>query len=87
MDNLNPDVVGMIAAVLTTVCFIPQVLRIIKTKDTSAISLPMYILFCLGVFCWMIYGIMLSRTPIIIANIVTLGLGLIILFFKLREKR
>lgn len=78
-------ILGYIAGTLTTICFIPQALKTIKTKDTQGISLLMYILFTIGVFCWLAYGIMLGSPPMIIFNIMTLVLSLLILFMKIKH--
>jgi MtN3 and saliva related transmembrane protein len=76
--------IGYAAAALTTLSFIPQVVQIMRTRDTSAISLPMYNAFVLGVALWLLYGILLSAWPIIIANVITLSLAICILLMKLR---
>lgn len=78
--------IGYIAAVLTTVSFVPQAMLTIKTKNTKGISLPMYILFTIGVFCWLIYGIHFKMIPVILANSVTLSLASVILAFKIKYK-
>lgn len=77
---------GYLAAVLTTISFVPQALLIIKTKNTKGISLPMYILFTIGVACWLLYGIYFGMIPVIIANFITLALALVILTFKIKYK-
>ena len=77
---------GYVAAVLTTISFVPQALLIIKTKDTKGISLPMYILFTIGVACWLLYGIYFGMIPVIIANFITLALAIVILTFKIIYK-
>lgn len=77
-------VIGTIAATLTTVCFIPQVVKVLRERDAKAISLPMYALFTLGLCFWLAYGVMLHSWPIIIANVITLGLALVILVMKIR---
>ncbi len=79
------ELIGYMAASLTTLCFVPQAVRVLRTRDTRAISLWMYILFSLGVLCWLAYGILLGSKPIIIANAVTLLLSLTILGMKLQE--
>ena len=84
MDLFN--FIGYIAAVLTTISFVPQAMLTIKTKDTKGISLPMYILFTIGVFGWLIYGIHFKMIPVILANAVTLSLASIILIFKIKYK-
>lgn len=76
--------IGFVAAFLTTVAFVPQAVKTIRTKDTSSISLVMYLVFTLGVVCWLLYGLMLGSWPMILANIVTLGLASTILVLKLR---
>ncbi len=78
------DITGAVAAILTTVSFVPQAVRIIKTRHTHDISLPMYALFSIGILLWLIYGILIGDAPIIAANIVTLALSLTILILKLR---
>ena len=77
--------VGYFAAILTTISFVPQVRQIWKTRQTQDISLRMYILFTGGVGLWLVYGVMLSAWPIIIANTVTLILAGTVLFLKLRH--
>ncbi len=74
----------MIAGTLTTLAFLPQVMQVVKTKSTEAISLVMYIMFITGVAFWLLYGILLGAWPVIIANIVTFVLALIVLVMKLR---
>ena len=86
MAALYQEVVGSLAAVLTTVSFVPQVVRTIRTGDTRAISLWMYLLFCSGVALWGIYGAFLHSWPIILANGITLALGSVVLWHKLRER-
>jgi len=76
---------GYIAAFCTTVAFIPQAVKVVKTKDTTSISLGMYILFTVGVFFWLSYGLMQDDVPIIAANAVTLFFASIILSYKLKE--
>ncbi|MGV3666224.1 MAG: SemiSWEET transporter [Leptospira bouyouniensis] len=79
------NVIGYVAAFLTTVSFLPQVLRVVMTKQTRDISRNMYIMFFLGVVLWFVYGILKSDFPIILANIVTLFFVTIILYYKLTE--
>lgn len=77
--------IGILAAFLTTTAFIPQVVRVIRTRDTHAISLWMYLMFSSGVALWLLYGILLKLWPIILANAVTLLLSLIVIYFKVRQ--
>lgn len=76
--------IGTIAACLTTASFVPQALQTFKTRDVSGISLTMYSLFTVGVALWLVYGCLLGRWPIIVANAITLALALVILVMKLR---
>ncbi len=78
------DVIGSIAAFLTTVAFVPQVLKIWRSRSAKDISLPMYVVFTLGVALWLVYGVLLGAMPIIIANSVTLLLSAAVLTMKLR---
>lgn len=78
-------IIGLFAATCTTISFIPQVIQIIKTKETKGISLIMYIIFTTGIACWLGYGILLKDIPIIAANTVTLVLATTILVFKIKH--
>ena len=80
----SADLLGGFAALLTTMAFVPQVLQCLRSRDLSAISLPMYLIFSLGVFLWLIYGLAISSLPVILANSLTLALCLLILGLKLR---
>jgi MtN3 and saliva related transmembrane protein len=78
------ELIGFIAATLTTIAFVPQAIQTFKSKDTRSISLPMYLVFTVGIVCWLTYGLMIGKWPIIISNIVTLALSGAILGMKLR---
>jgi MtN3 and saliva related transmembrane protein len=78
------EILGFLAAVCTTASFVPQVWHILKTRDTRAISLMMYLLFTVGVVLWLVYGIMIGSTPVVAANSITLVLALVILTCKVR---
>ena len=77
--------IGYVAATLTTLSFLPQAIKTIRTRDTRGISLGMYVAFTLGVACWFGYGIVLMSWPMIVSNLVTLGLSATILVLKLRH--
>jgi MtN3 and saliva related transmembrane protein len=81
---MNLEWFGYAAAVLTTGSFIPQAVMTIRTRNTSGVSLAMYVIFTLGVALWLVYGIALESWPMILANTVTLGLAATILALKLR---
>jgi MtN3 and saliva related transmembrane protein len=82
----SASTLGFIAGILTTVAFIPQVVKIWQTKHARDISLGMFAIFSSGVLLWLFYGIQIGSLPVIVANAVTLGLSLTILVFKLRYK-
>ncbi|QWF71672.1 SemiSWEET family sugar transporter [Methylomonas paludis] len=81
--DISPEIIGYLAATLTTGSFLPQAVKTIKTRETHALSLGMYSMFAAGVFFWLIYGIYLSNKAIIIANAITFVLAALILGFKL----
>jgi len=80
------DLIGTIAAVLTTISFLPQALHTFRTKDVRGISLGMYSAFTLGVAMWLVYGMLLGAWPVVIANLITLALASTILVMKLRYR-
>ena len=81
------QIIGFLAATLTTISFLPQVWHTFKTRDVSGISLGMYSVFTVGVACWLIYGVSLGEWPIIIGNFITLVSATAILIMKLRYRR
>ncbi|HYQ47836.1 MAG TPA: SemiSWEET transporter [Thermodesulfovibrionales bacterium] len=83
MDTVT--LLGMAAGTLTTVSFLPQVIKTWKTRSTKDISAGMFLLFCTGIFLWILYGFAISSPPVIVTNIVTLILAFIILVLKLRN--
>ena len=78
------DLIGYLAATLTTCSFIPQAWLTFKTRDVSGISLGMYSAFTLGVALWLVYGLLAGAWPVVAANAITLALALAILTMKLR---
>jgi MtN3 and saliva related transmembrane protein len=76
--------IGYCAAVLTTIAFLPQVIKVWQTRSAKDISLPMYSLFTLGTALWLAYGITNHSLPVTFANAVTLVLALGVLVAKLR---
>lgn len=77
---------GLAAGTLTTASFIPQVVRTVRTKDTRSLSLGMYAVFVIGVALWIVYGIIVRKPPVIIANSLTLLLAFVVLLYKIRYK-
>ncbi len=82
---MSGELIGYAAAFLTTISFVPQAAKTIRTRDTRGISLGMYVVFTVGVACWLGYGVALRSWPMILSNIVTLGLSSTILALKLRH--
>ena len=78
-------IIGNIAAALTTLSFLPQAVKTIRTKDTGGLSLPMYALFVTGVALWLVYGVLNHQMPIILGNLVTLVLAGIIFWYMLKD--
>ena len=78
------DVIGLCGASLTTLCWLPQALKLMRDRDTRAISLPATAAFTLGLVLWLIYGIALGDWPLIGSNVVTLTLMLVILSLKVK---
>ena len=75
-----------IAAVLTTFAFLPQVIKVIKSKDTESIALGMYLMQVLGIALWLAHGLVIQDLPLILANSVSFILSGIILVYKIRYK-
>lgn len=84
MNMTWTDLIGYAAASLTTCSFIPQALHTFRTRDVSGVSLGMYSAFTLGIFFWLIYGLMWGAWPVIVSNAITLALACAILGMKLR---
>jgi len=84
MDYIT--IIGLMAAALTVVAFFPQLIKVWKTKSTKDISLGMFSIFCIGVFLWFVYGILMQDPPIIVANFLVFIQAFIILMFKVKYK-
>ncbi|HEY9198492.1 MAG TPA: SemiSWEET transporter [Gammaproteobacteria bacterium] len=82
-----PTLLGLGAGTLTTLAFVPQVLKTWRSKSGNDISLGMFLLFSTGVLLWLIYGILIDALPVILANAVTLLLSLTVVALKLRYQR
>ena len=83
---ISIQLVGIVAGLLTTVAFVPQVLKTWRSRSAKDLSLGMFSLFCAGVILWLIYGMATSNLPIILANGFTLMLSLTLLYFKFSFK-
>ncbi|MDV7186305.1 SemiSWEET transporter [Lutibacter sp. TH_r2] len=80
------EIIGLAAAILTTSAYVPQAYKAWKTKSAGSVSLTMYLIMLTGVVLWLIYGIYLNSLAMILANIATIVLTAIIIFFKLKYK-
>src|SRR5579862_5030170 len=87
LDTVKVEGIGFVAAFLTTAAFVPQLLRVLRLRSAREISLPTFLMFSLGVFLWLIYGIYTGSKPVIASNLVTLVLSVSILVLKLRYDR
>lgn len=83
---MHIEILGYIAAFLTTAAFFPQTIKTIKSRDTASISLAMYVMFTTGIALWLGYAFLIESMPMIIANIITFVLSATILVLKLSEK-
>lgn len=79
------EIIGYSAASLTTIAFLPQAIKTWRSKSARDLSLPMFLMFCMGIVLWLAYGLLIGNGPMIVANAFTLLLAGSILFFKLRH--
>ncbi|MGL1864061.1 MAG: SemiSWEET transporter [Pseudodesulfovibrio sp.] len=87
MTRETMEIIGIIAGCCTTASFIPQVVRTWRTKSVDDISLRMYLLLCIGVILWLVYGYLVGSISVVFANSITLILAASILFMKLRYRK
>lgn len=83
MDSLSSmDILGLIAGSLTTIAFVPQLIKVWKSKSAQDISYVMFIMFIAGIVLWEVYGWGIHSMPVILFNVITFVLGLAILILK-----
>ena len=87
MSTGAADLAGYAAACCTTFAFVPQLVRVLRRRSASDISLPMFLIFSAGLVLWLVYGIARGSWPVILANFATLALSIAILVLKLRFDR
>ena len=80
------QILGLVAGTITSITFLPQVIKIWKTKSAKDLSLMMMLLLMLGVILWLSYGLLVKDAAIIYTNSMVLGMSLVMLFFKLKYK-
>jgi MtN3 and saliva related transmembrane protein len=83
MDNTT--LIGLVAGTLTTISFLPQVMKAWKTKSTKDISAGMYTALSVGLSLWIFYGLSINSTPIIITNVISLILTVLVLLLKIKH--
>ena len=87
MPSLSPDLFGYLAGTLTTIAFVPQVIKTWKTRSAEDLSMGMLLTFTLGVSCWLAYGLALRAAPRILASGLTLAQSLFLVVMKVRDSR
>ena len=80
------EYIGFIAGFCTTIAFLPQIVKIVKTKSTKDVSLLMYVIYCIGVIMWILYGYLVNSHSIITVNIITFILGVTVIWMKIIYK-
>ena len=78
------ELIGGAAATITTLCWVPQAVKVIRTRDTRSLSLIMYLMLAVGIGLWLVYGLAIHSMPLIGANTVTFVLVVIILGMKIK---
>ena len=84
MEKIIIEILGYISATLTTIAFLPQIIKTIQTKSAKDVSMGMCVLFTIGVFLWIIYGILTRTYPVLIANAVIFCLALTQIILKIK---
>jgi MtN3 and saliva related transmembrane protein len=86
VEHMN-DLIGLLAGTLTTIAFVPQLLKLYATKSGRDVSARMFFVFSAGVVLWLVYGLRIKSAPVVISNTLTLVLSVIILGLKFRYSR
>ena len=86
LDNNYVEVLGFIAAFLTTAAFLPQVYKTWITKDVTGLSLPMLMLFFIGIALWLVYAFIIDSPSMIFANSITVVSSFLLVYFKIKYK-
>ncbi len=84
METIMIEILGYISATITTIAFLPQIIKTFKTKSAKDVSVGMFVLFTTGVFLWIIYGILTNTMPVLIANAVIFCLSLTQIVLKIK---
>ncbi|WP_345275683.1 SemiSWEET transporter [Litoribaculum gwangyangense] len=78
------EIIGFVAAILTTAAFLPQVYKTWKTRDVSSLSLPMLLMFFVGILGWLVYGFLKHSPSMIFANTITALSSFLLVYFKIK---
>ena len=81
------EIIGAVAATLTTFGFVPQIVKIYRTKSVEDVSLIMLVQYCIGLFLWMLYGIYLKNNILIISNLVSFSTLLVAVGLYLKYRK
>ena len=81
------EIIGFTAAFLTTAAFLPQVYKTWKTKDVSALSMPMLLMFITGIILWLVYALYINSPSMTVANSITIGSSLLLIYFKIKYSK
>lgn len=81
------ELIGFAAAFLTTAAFLPQVYKTWKTKDVSALSLPMLLMFIVGIILWLVYAFYIDSPSMIVANMITIVSSVLLIYFKIKYSK
>lgn len=84
MEKIIVEILGYISATLTTIAFLPQIIKTLKTKSAKDVSMGMFVLFTIGVFLWAVYGVLTNTYPVLIANVVIFCLSLTQIILKIK---
>lgn len=81
------EIIGYVAGICTATCFLPQTIQTLKSREVKGLSAPSYIIYSLGMLCWLIYGTYLSSIQMIIFNLISLLFALAVLYMIIRYKK
>lgn len=85
--HIISELLGYIAGICTAIVFLPQSIQTIKTKNTDGLSLGTYVIYCIGMICWIGYGVYLSSLQMIIFNSISLFFALIIFYIIVKQRK
>ncbi len=85
MNSFWGEIIGYLSGMCTTLAFLPQAIKSIVTKNVSGLSLYMYIIYCIGLIFWILYGVYLHSFQIVLFNIITLIFNMIILYMIIKS--